>query len=99
MAKLTSLISKLSQKFCFGKTLHQRCFKSCITRLVLLSFIHQNLAFATNTMIELDFKDSQTPYRLHTIFPSHKIKDVSYVEIDTEKKQTRIHIKHDAKEM
>ncbi|GAO97905.1 hypothetical protein Cva_00546 [Caedimonas varicaedens] len=90
---------KLSQKFSFGKRFDKKSVKRLITHLVLLAFINQNLAFATNGIIELDFEGSENPQRLHTIIPSSKIQDVSYIEIDAEQKQATLYKKGDGEEV
>ena len=54
-----------------------------------LSFPH--FAWATEAVIELDFKDSQTPQRLHVIPRLSNVADVSHVEIDTEQQQVVVH--------
>ena len=76
--------SKLPQK-----PLRENPFKRIVTRLVLLAFLNQNLAFATN--IDLDFKDSQTPQRLHVIPRMSNVGDVSHVEIDTGKQKIAVY--------
>ena len=78
--------SKLPQK-----PLRENPFKRIVTRLVLLAFLNQNLAFATN--IELDFKDSQTQQRLHVIPRLSNVGDVNHLEIDTEQKQVAVYLK------
>ncbi len=65
--------------------------KKFIIHSLVFSLVLNNLAFATNSIIELDFKDSQAPQRLHTILPSSKIADVSHIEIDTEKRQACVY--------
>jgi hypothetical protein len=82
---------RLSQKVSLGKRFHQGWSKRLVFRFVLLSFIHQNLAFATQSIIELDFKYSQTPQRLHVIPRLSNVGDVSHVEIDTEKRQVNVY--------
>ena len=85
--------SKLSQK-----SHRENSFKRLVTRLVLLAFCNQNLAFATQSIIELDIQGSQTHQRLHTILPSSKIADVSHVEIDIEQKQAAVYLKEKQEE-
>jgi len=65
--------------------------KKFIAHSLVFSLVFNNLAFATQSIIELDFKDSQTPQRLHTILPSYKIADVSHVEINTQKRQACVY--------
>lgn len=92
------LTARLSQKFSFGKSFHTGYVKRLITHLVLLSFIYQNLAFATQSIIELDFKDSETPQRLHVIPRLSNVGDVSHLEIDTEHKQAAVYLKEKQEE-
>jgi hypothetical protein len=91
MDKIMYLIAKLRQKLSLGKRFHTGCFKRLITHLVLLSFIHQNLAFATHSIIELDFKDSKAPQRLHVMRRLSNISDVNHVEIDTDQQQVVVY--------
>lgn len=58
---------------------------------LIFSLVFNNLAFATQQILELDVQGSQTPQRLHTILPSYKIADVSHIEIDAEKQQIVVH--------
>ena len=78
------------------KPIRENSFKRIVTRLVLLAFLNQNLAFATN--IELDFKDSQTPQRLHVIPRLSNVGDVNHLEIDTEQKQVAVYLKEKQEE-
>ena len=80
------------------KLIRENPFKRFITRLILLAFLNQNLAFATQSIIELDIQGSQTHQRLHTILPSSKIADVSHVEIDTEQKQAAVYLREKQEE-
>ena len=74
------------------KLLYRKQFvRSLVTRLVLLAFVNQNLAFGTQSIIDLDFKDSQTPQRLHVIPRMSNVGDVSHVEIDIEKCQANVY--------
>lgn len=50
-----------------------------------------NVAFATHQILELDFKDSQTPQRLHVIPRMSNVGDVSHVEIDQKQQQVVVH--------
>lgn len=88
------IMSRLRQKLFHDK----RYLQSWVTHLVLLAFLNQNLAFATQSIIELDFKDSQTPQRLHVIPRMSNIGDVSHLEIDTEHKQVAIYLKEKQEE-
>jgi len=85
--------SKLPQKL-----IRENPFKRLITRLVLLAFLNQNLAFATHSIIELDFKDSQASQRLHVIPRLSNVGDVSHIEIDTEQKQVAVYLKEKQEE-
>jgi hypothetical protein len=83
-------LSNIGDLVSFGKKFSQNSLKRFITHLLLFSFLHQNLAFATNGVIELDFKDSQTPQRLHVMPRLSPLAEVSHVEIDTEKRQVSV---------
>ena len=65
--------------------------KKFIAHILIFSLVFNNLAFATNAIIELDFKDSQTPQRLHVIPRLSSLGDVSHVEIDLEKRQGAVY--------
>jgi hypothetical protein len=80
------------------KLIRENPFKRLVTRLVLLAFLNQNLAFATQSIIELDFKNSQTPQRLHVIPRLSNVGDVSHLEIDTEQKQAVVYLKEKQEE-
>ncbi len=58
---------------------------------VIFSLSFPHFAWATEAVIELDFKDSQTPQRLHVIPRLSNVADVSHVEIDTEQQQVVVH--------
>ena len=58
---------------------------------VIFSLSFPHFAWATEAIIELDFKDSQTPQRLHVIPRLSNVADVSHVEIDTEQQQVAVH--------
>ncbi len=66
-------------------------FKKGMVYGVIFSLSFPHFAWATEAIVELDFKDSQTPQRLHTILPSYKIADVSHIEIDADKQQVVVH--------
>ena len=65
--------------------------KKFIAHCLVFSLVFNNLAFATQSIIELDFKDSETPQRLHVIPRLSNVGDVSHLEIDTERKQVVVH--------
>jgi hypothetical protein len=65
--------------------------KKFIAHSLVFSLVFNNLAFATQSIIELDFKDSETPQRLHVIPRLSNVGDVSHLEIDTERKQVVVH--------
>jgi len=72
--------------------------KKFIAHSLAFSLVFNNLAFATQSIIELDFKDSQTPQRLHVIPRMSNVGDVSHLEIDTEQKQAAVYLKEKQKE-
>jgi len=65
--------------------------KKFLTYCLIGSLLWNNVAFATHQIIELDFKDSQTPQRLHVIPRMSNVGDVSHVEIDQEQQQVVVH--------
>ena len=66
-------------------------FKKGIIYGVIFSLSFPHFAWATEAIIELDFKDSDTPQRLHVIPRLSNAGDVSHVEIDTEQQQVAVH--------
>jgi len=72
--------------------------KKFIAHSLVFSLVFNNLAFATQSIIELDFKDSQTPQRLHVIPRMSNVGDVSHIEIDTEQKQAAVYLKEKQEE-
>ena len=66
-------------------------FRKGIIYGVIFSLSFPHFAWATEAIIELDFKDSQTPQRLHVIPRLSSVADVSHVEIDTEQQQVAVH--------
>jgi len=73
--------------------------KKVIAHSLVFSLVFNNLAFATQSIIELDVQGSQTPQRLHTIFPRSNIADVSHIEVDVEKQKVVVHKKKNAEEI
>lgn len=72
--------------------------KKLLSYTIVFSLVFNNLAFATQSIIELDFKDSQTPQRLHVIPRMSNVGDVSHLEIDTEQKQAVVYLKEKQEE-
>jgi len=66
-------------------------FRKGIIYGVIFSLSFPHFAWATEAIIELDFKDSQTPQQLHVIPRLSSVADVSHVEIDTEQQQVAVH--------
>ena len=66
---------------------------------VIFSLSFPHFAWATEVIIELDFKDSQTPQRLHVIPRLSNVGDVSHLEIDTEQKQAAVYLKEKREEV
>ena len=73
-------------------------FKKLLSYTIVFSLVFNNLAFATQSIIELDFKDSQTPQRLHVIPRMSNVGDVSHLEIDAEQKQAAVYLKEKQEE-
>jgi len=72
--------------------------KKFIAHSLVFSLIFNNLAFATHQILELDFKGSQTPQRLHVIPRMSNVGDVSHLEIDTEQRQAVVYLKEKQEE-
>ena len=73
--------------------------KKFLTYCLIGSLLWNNVAFATHQILELDFKDSQTPQRLHVIPRLSNVGDVSHLEIDTEQKQAAVYLKEKREEV
>jgi hypothetical protein len=74
-------------------------FKNGIVYGVIFSLSFPHFAWATEAIIELDFKGSQTPQRLHVIPRLSNVGDVSHLEIDTEQKQAAVYLKEKREEV
>ena len=65
--------------------------KKFIAHSLVFSLVFNNLAFATQQILELDFKGSQHHQRLHTILPLSNVRDIGHVEIDTYHKKVTVY--------
>ena len=74
-------------------------FKKILSYTIVFSLVFNNLAFATQQIIELDVQGSQTPQRLHTILPRSNIEDVSHIEIDADNQKVVVHKKNNVEEI